>query len=140
VAPRLEDFRTLFAGPCPAVLTTYRADGSAVTSPVWIRLHDEHFEMVVTAHDGKVKHLRRDPRCLLVVFESVRPFRGVEVRDVAVISDGSDAAVVRRQIACRYLGDDAGERFSAVRAPIPSVVVRLSIANARVWDLAAIVD
>ena len=32
-----EGFESLLEGPSPAVLTTYRKDGTALVSPVWFR-------------------------------------------------------------------------------------------------------
>lgn len=37
-------------------------------------------EVVITKGDVKLRHLGRDPRCVFVVFEAARPFRGVEIR------------------------------------------------------------
>lgn len=79
----MERARSLLEAPSPAVLTTYRKDSSASVSPVWFRWSDGAFEVVVAKGDLKLRHLARDPRCALVVFEAVRPFRGVEVRGVA---------------------------------------------------------
>jgi PPOX class probable F420-dependent enzyme len=79
----VEPVRSLLEAPSPAVLTTYRKDGSARTVPVWFRWTDEAFEVVIAKGDVKLRHLARDPRCVLVVFEAVRPFRGLEVRGVA---------------------------------------------------------
>ena len=39
----LEDLRSLLDAPAPAVLLTYRADGSADVSPVWFRVAGEAF-------------------------------------------------------------------------------------------------
>src|SRR4051794_33155809 len=68
--------RGLLEAPSSAVLTTYRKDGSALVSPVWYRWTGAAFEVVIARDDPKVRHLERDPRCVLVVFEAVRPFRG----------------------------------------------------------------
>lgn len=65
----------LLDGSCPAVLTTYRPDGSVSISPVWVGLYDGAFEVVMAAKDGKVRSLRRDLRCLLVMFKARPPFR-----------------------------------------------------------------
>jgi hypothetical protein len=65
--------RSLLEAPSPAVLTTYRKDGSAHTVPVWYRWTGEAFEVVMAKGDVKLRHLARDPRCVLVVFEAVRP-------------------------------------------------------------------
>jgi PPOX class probable F420-dependent enzyme len=131
----LEDVRTLLEAPSPAVLTTYRKDGSALTSPVWYRWTGEAFEIVIARGDVKLRHLERDPRCLLVIFEAVAPFRGVELRGEGCLVDG-DVGVIRRSIAGRYLGADAGERFAAQRVSKPGVLLRLVQEQPRVWDLA----
>lgn len=131
----LEDVRTLLEAPSPAVLTTYRKDGSALTSPVWFRWTGEAFEIVIARGDVKLRHLERDPRCVLVIFEAVAPFRGVEVRADGRLVDG-DVGALRRSIAGRYLGAHAGERFAAQRVSKPGVLLRLVQEQPRVWDLA----
>src|SRR5262245_16068647 len=80
---RLRPVRSLLDAPSPAVLTTYRQNGSALVTPVWFRFAEDAFEVVIAEGDVKLRHLRRDPRCALVVFEAVRPFRGIEVRGPA---------------------------------------------------------
>ena len=74
---------------------------------------------------------------VLVVFEAVPPFRGVEVRDVPELVEG-DVSAVREAIAGRYLGVEAGERFAAERRSKPGVLLRLNARQPRVWDLSAI--
>lgn len=133
----LDDVRTLLEAPAAAVLTTSRRDGTALTTPVWFRWTSGAFEIVIAQGDVKLRHLERDPRCVLVVFETVPPFRGVEVRGEAVLENG-DVTEIRRSIAARYLGDEAGERFAAARVSKPGVLVRLVAEHPRVWDLAAI--
>ena len=66
---------------------------SALVSPVWFRWSDGAFEVVIAEGDLKLRHLARDPRCVLVVFEAVRPFRGVEVRGVGVLVEGDVSSV-----------------------------------------------
>ncbi len=135
-APRLDDVRSLLAAPSPAVLTTYRQDGSALATPVWFRFTGEVFEVVIAEGDVKLRHLARDPRCSLLVFEAVPPFRGVEVRGEPELISG-DATAAREEIAGRYLGVEAGRRFAAERTT-PGVLLRLVPVEPRVWDLAAI--
>jgi PPOX class probable F420-dependent enzyme len=132
----LERVRSLLEAPSPAVMTTYRKDGSALVSPVWFRWSDGAFEVVIAKGDVKLTHLARDPRCALVVFEAVRPFRGIEVRGTAELVDG-DAGPVRATIAARYLGEAHGARFAAERST-PGVLLRLVPDAPRVWDLAGI--
>jgi nitroimidazol reductase NimA-like FMN-containing flavoprotein (pyridoxamine 5'-phosphate oxidase superfamily) len=90
--------RSLLEAPSPAVLTTYRKDRSAHTVPVWFRWTDEAFKLVIAKGDVKLRHLARDPRCVLVIFETVRSFRGVEVRGEAELVEG-DVSVARAAIA-----------------------------------------
>lgn len=45
--PWVERMRSLLDGPSPAVLTTYREDGSALVSPVWFRWVDRAFVVVI---------------------------------------------------------------------------------------------
>lgn len=39
--------RSLPDAPSPAVLTTYRQDGSALVTPVWFRFTDDALEVVI---------------------------------------------------------------------------------------------
>ncbi|HXZ99196.1 MAG TPA: pyridoxamine 5'-phosphate oxidase family protein [Candidatus Binatia bacterium] len=133
----LERVRSLLESPAPAVLTTYRRDGSAHVSPVWFRWTGDWLEVVIARGDVKLRHLGRDPRCVLVVFEAARPFRGVEVRGIPQLID-TDVTAARTMIAGKYLGGTAGVRFAAERSASPGVILRLPAGDARVWDLSAI--
>jgi hypothetical protein len=86
--------------------------------PVWFRWVDDAFEVVIAKGDVKLRHLARNPQCVLVVFEAVRPFRGLEVRGVAELVEG-DVMSARAAIAGRYLGVGDGERFAAERRSTP---------------------
>jgi len=133
----LAAFRSLLDAPAPAVLTTYRKDGSALVSPVWFRFAEGAFEVVIAKGDVKLRHLARNGDCVLVVFEAVPPFRGIEVRGAPELVE-TDVAEARAAIAGRYLGEDRGRRFAARRASRPGVLLRLAAAEPRAWDLSAI--
>lgn len=133
----LESVRTLLEGPSPAVLTTYRKDGTALVTPVWFRWTGEAFEVVIAEGDVKLGHLARNRQCILVVFEAVPPFRGVEVRGAADLVEG-DVTSARAEIASRYLGADSGERFADARRSRPGVLLRLVPDAPRIWSLSAI--
>ncbi len=126
--------RSLVGGPSPATLTLYGDDGRAITSPVWFRLEGDWFEVVIAATDRKLAHLRRDPRCTLLVFEAVRPFRGIEVKGEAEIRR-DEGARTRLGIASAYLGAEAGAAYADLARRPPGFVVRLSVGSARAWDL-----
>ena len=132
----IDDFRSLLDAAAPAVLTTYRRDGTAVASPVWYRFNDDVFEVVLAEGDIKLRHLAHRPRCSLLVFESVAPFRGVRVEGEPTLIR-QDVTPVRRSIASRYLGTDLGTRFAAARSAW-GVVLTLPSVDARTWDLSGI--
>lgn len=133
----LEAVRSLLEAPSPAALTTYAKDSRAVVTPVWFRWSDGSFEVVIAEGDVKLRNLRRDPRCSLLVFEVVSPFRGIEVSGVAELIEG-DVSQARAAIAGRYLGSADGARFAAERSSRPGVLLRLATERPRVWDLSAI--
>jgi PPOX class probable F420-dependent enzyme len=133
----IESVRSLLDAPAPAVLKTYRSEGSALVSPVWFRWHGGAFEVVIAKGDVKLRHLERDQRCSLVVFETERPFRGIEVRGPAELVE-CDVGPARADIAGRYLGPDDGQRFAAERSLKPGVLLRLVPREPRIWDLSAI--
>ena len=130
--------KSLLEAPSPAVLTTYKKDGGAVVTPVWFRWDGTAFHVVIAKGDIKLRHLARDPRCILVVFETVPPFRGIEVRGVPELIEG-DVTGERVQIAGRYLGSERGGQYAELRKSKPGVLLRLVPADPRVWDLSAIV-
>lgn len=132
----IDGVRSLLEAPSPAVLTTYKKDGSAFTSPVWFRWTDGGFEVVIAEGDVKLRHLARDPRCVLVIFETVAPFRGIEVRDEPEIIE-RDVTAERIAVAGRYLGEEGGRRFAAERKSAGGVLLRLVPGDPRVWDLSA---
>jgi hypothetical protein len=91
---------------------------------------------VIAKGDVKLRHLARDPRCILVVFETVPPFRGIEVRGVPELID-RDVTDERVEIAGRYLGSARGRQYAELRKSKPGVLVRLVPDEPRVWDLTA---
>lgn len=128
------EFRSLLEAPSPAVLTTTRKDGSPLATPVWFRWHDGALEVVIAKGDVKLRHLARNPECTLVVFETVPPFRGLEVRGIPDMLD-IDVTEARTAISGRYLGVDGGAKYAALRQAKPGVLLRFRSEAPRVWDL-----
>jgi hypothetical protein len=132
----LEDTEAVLAAPSAAVLIVYRADGTALTSPVWFAADRESVQLVIANGDPKLKRLHADARCVFMAFEITPPFRGVRIEDRAALSQvGVDDA--RLHISRRYLGDEAGRRYVKERET-PGTVVRLPLAAAHSWNLRAI--
>jgi PPOX class probable F420-dependent enzyme len=126
----LADFLEL---PIVAVLATYRRDGRVLMSPVWQQWRDGGFDVVVYPTDIKVRHLRRDPRASILVYENEPPYRGVELRTTPQLLEIEGPEIIRA-MAVRYLGQETGEAYAAESAD--SVLIRLEPGDVRTWDFA----
>jgi PPOX class probable F420-dependent enzyme len=130
---RVEDLGDLLDLPLVAVLATRRSSGDLLLSPVWHEWRDGGFDVVTGHADVKVKHLRRDPRANVVVYEHEPPYRGVELRAQAqLLTDGALEAA--RRLAVRYLGAAAGAAYAARTAD--DTLIRLEPGVVRAWDFA----
>lgn len=81
-------------------LTTFRRNGDAVPTPVWIAVDGDALVVTTPAGSGKVKRLRRDPR--------------VELRPCSRFGAVPDGAPVVAGVAKVVATDDASSR--ALRA------------------------
>jgi len=130
----IEGLGDLVERPIVATLATYRADGTVLLSPVWHEWRDGGFNVVVERDDVKARHVRRDPRASIAVYESDPPYRGLELRgNPRLVEDGTVDA--QRRIAVRYLGAEAGEAYGAVPSG-REIIVRLEPGELRTWDFA----
>jgi PPOX class probable F420-dependent enzyme len=121
----------LFELPLVAVLATHRRDGGVLLSPVWHRWRDGGFDVVTGRDDVKARHLRRDPRATILVYEQAPPYRGVELRGRAkLLEEGAHEAA--RALAVRYLGVEAGEAYAARGGD--DTLIRLEPGELRAWD------
>lgn len=128
----IEELGDLLERPLVAILATYRANGEALLSPVWHEWRDGGFTVIVGIDDAKARHLRRDPRAALVVFDQEPPYRGVELRTRArFVEDG--VAEAQKRIARRYLGEERGTEYSNA-VDFDEVIVRLEPGIVRAWD------
>lgn len=128
----IEELGDLLERPIVAILVTYRANGEALLSPVWHEWRDGGFTVVVGVDDAKARHLRRDPRAGLVVFDQEPPYRGLELRGRArFVEDGVVEA--QHRIARRYLGEERGTDY-ADSVDFDEVIVRLEPGVVRAWD------
>lgn len=125
----------LATDPAACVLTTYRKDGTAASSPVWFRAIEERIEVVVAEDDIKLKRLTRRPECSLLVFETAAPFRGFRI-EAAPVWNREAIGEARTAIASRYLGADHGIAFAQQRGA--GVVLTWSLGDAKAWDLTGI--
>lgn len=124
----LGDFLEL---PYTAVLATTWADGSVLLSPVWYEWRNGGFNIGVPEDDVKVRHIRRDPRVTVLVYEQSWPSRSLEVRGTATITREGRAGLTRR-LSVRYLGEVNGNRYASGVAP--GLVLRVEPGIVRAWD------
>ena len=130
----VEPLGDLVERPIVATLATYRRDGSVLLSPVWHEWRDGGFNVTIDAGDIKARHLKRDPRASIAVYESEPPYRGVEVSGRARLIE-EDAVEIQRRIAIRYLGAQLGEAYGAEPSGT-EVTLRLDAGHLRAWDFA----
>lgn len=65
------------------VVATLKSDGSPQTSVVWIDTDGEHVIFNTRNDRAKGRHLRRDPRVSVTIFDADRAYRYFEVEGVA---------------------------------------------------------
>jgi PPOX class probable F420-dependent enzyme len=129
----IEELGDLVELPLLAVLATHRRDGSVMLSPVWHEWRDGGFNVATRSSDGKVKHLRADPRANIVVCEHSPPYRAVELRcDVRLVTTDVEEATLR--IASRYLGADGAAAYAEDGGD--DLLIRLEPGVLRTWDFA----
>jgi PPOX class probable F420-dependent enzyme len=129
----IDDLGDLVDLPLVAVLATYRVDGTVLLSPVWHEYRDGRFNVCTSAGDIKTRHLRNDPRAVLLLAESCPPYRGVELTTRATLSQDDVPETVKR-IAVRYLGPVAGQAYA--ESALDDIIVRLEPGRVRAWDFA----
>lgn len=114
--------------PLVATLATYRSSGEVLLSPVWFEWQDGGFNLVVGRNDFKARHLRRDPRASIAVYENKQPLRGLELRGHARLFD-EGLHELRERIWRHYAGTKPqGEDEQEIGVRIEGVI--------RAWDFA----
>jgi len=120
--------------PIVATLATYRRDGTVLLSPVWHEWRDGGFNIVTDDGDVKARHVRKDSRASIALYESGPPYRGIELRGTArLVEDGAFDA--QRRIAIRYLGEKVGGAYAAEPSGT-EIILRLEPGELRTWDFA----
>lgn len=95
----------LLRGKNFAAVATLKEDGTPQTSIVWIDTDGEHLVFNTTNGRAKGRHLRRDPRVSVSVFDAENPYRYFEVEGVAeLVLDGADDHI--DELSRKYTGED----------------------------------
>jgi PPOX class probable F420-dependent enzyme len=127
-----EDLGDLLEQPLIGVLATRRPDDTTLLSPVWWDWRDGRFSIWADSEqNGKVRHIRRDPRVSFVVANQDWPYRGLEVRGTATVTTEDFYGVLGRT-ARHFMGPDAEARM--VASTPPGVVIRIEPDVVRGWE------
>jgi PPOX class probable F420-dependent enzyme len=81
------EVRALIAHPEPAVLTTLRADGSPSSSVMWLTVDGDSILLPTKRNRIKVRHIERDPRVSIVVYDRNQITRYVQITGTAELTD-----------------------------------------------------
>lgn len=112
-------------------LTTYRKDGTAVTTPVWQATNDGRMYIVSDADAWKVKRIRRDSRVRVTVCD----FRGrvaegaPTAEGTAQVLDDEGTRAARAIVARKYLfsrvGNWLAKTFHLRKAPVIGIAITI---------------
>ncbi len=112
-------------------LTTYRRDGTPVSTPVWHAVYGDGLAIISDLDTGKVKRIRRDGRVTVTVCD----FRGRTAPDApsatgtARLLDDVETRDARALIARKYLMSRLGNGINRVlrirRRPVIGIAVAL---------------
>jgi PPOX class probable F420-dependent enzyme len=97
--------QALLSAPNCAVISTHNADGSILSTVVWISLEDG--ELAVNSAEGRhwPTNLERDPHITALVYPDGNPYEYVEIQGtVAGTHDDANAHIDR--LAKKYTGSD----------------------------------
>lgn len=107
-----------------AAVATLDRNGAPQTSVVWVDTDGEHVLVNTTNGRAKARHLRRDPRISVLVFDRDDPYRYFEVEGTAELTEeGADAHI--DELSRRYRGED-------FTGPRDRVIVK--VAPTRIFD------
>jgi PPOX class probable F420-dependent enzyme len=106
------------------VATLHPRTGDPQTSVVWVLRDGDEVIFSTLAGRQKALNLAKDPRISVTLFDQENPYRTVEIRGTAVVTEDTEDAV-RHQISRKYVGEDApADKAGEVR-----VIVRISPAK-----------
>jgi len=83
-------------------LTTFKKDGTAVATPVWLVRDGEVLRVITGAESGKAKRLANNPSVLVAVCDSRGKLQGPQGQATAVLQDSVETAQTAAAIKARY--------------------------------------
>jgi PPOX class probable F420-dependent enzyme len=101
-----------------ATIATLNADGSPQTSVVWVKRDGDTMAFSTTSARLKARNIARDPRVSVTIFDTANPYRFIEIRGTAQLTEDTSRAF-QTEISHKYLGEDP--------PPDPDGVVRVVV-------------
>ncbi|ETK33030.1 pyridoxamine 5'-phosphate oxidase [Microbispora sp. ATCC PTA-5024] len=97
--------RDLFDAANFATIASVNPDGAPQASVVWVRPDGD--DILFSTIKGRRKHLNilRDPRVSVVVVDPADPYRYVEVRGTASLTDDPEGKLIQ-ELSIKYRGED----------------------------------
>lgn len=83
-------------------LTTYKKDGTAVATPVWLVREGETLRVITGANSGKAKRIRNNPSVLVASCDSRGRLKGEQVPATATLLDADQTRSTAALIKARY--------------------------------------
>lgn len=83
-------------------LTTFRQDGTPVSTPVWLVRDGDVLRVITQADSGKAKRLRNDPRVLLAPCDARGNLKGPQIEGMALLQDAAKTARTAELVEKRY--------------------------------------
>jgi PPOX class probable F420-dependent enzyme len=120
-----ESYLADLSAPGTAVLTTLSKSGAPQSTVLWYLVEDGRIALSLNAERQKLKNIVRDPRVSFLWVDPTNPFRTIEIRGTAVVSDDADFAF-RDQVGAHY-----GADVASFDAP-GSIRYRIDIETAKV--------
>ena len=103
-----DSHRDLLNGPV-AVLGTIGASGRPQLSGTWFLAEGETVKISLNTTRQKVKNLRANPKCSVLIFDEKSPYRYVELRGDAELTPDPDYEFAGK-LGAKYGGADLRER------------------------------
>src|SRR6478736_7655357 len=86
-------------------LTTYRADGTPVSTPVWVTREGDHLYVYTQDDTGKAKRLRENERIAIAPSDWRGKPTGDDVPGVARLLGADESAAAKQRLIARYKGE-----------------------------------
>lgn len=111
-------------------LTTFKKDGSAVSTPVWVARDGNELVVITDATSGKAKRIRNSGRVTLAQCDMRGKVTGPSVDGVARLTDSTEtehiAAQIKRKYGLAYTAIGLLEKLRR-REPSGSVGIRIEV-------------